>query len=419
MTDPNDTQHDGPNQPDRSAGSSARRWLTRTVIVLGLVSLFTDMATEMIIPFLPVFVTSVLGAGPTMLGVVEGFADAISSILKLVSGRWADKIGRQRPFVLAGYTIASVVRPFVAAATSAWHVVAVRSLDRVGKGLRTSPRDSMLAASVEESKRGKAFGFHRAMDHAGAVLGPLIAIAVITWWTTDLRTLFWLTAIPGALAVLTIVIGLRRDDERPTVTEEVEKPEAKQSLEVSKDMRRRLARVLIPIGVFTLGNATDLFLLLKAGGQRASLETFPLLWIALHIVKMLASIPGGSLADKLGSRRTIIAGWLIYAAIYLGFSLASQQWVIWVLFVTYGLYYGLTEGAEKALISRIAPAEIRGTAFGWYHITVGLMALPASIGFGAVWAWLGNTVAFSISAGLALVAAVLLWWLAPRGGAIE
>lgn len=410
MSDSKDAQH---ADADDEAQSS-QRWLTRTVVVLGLVSLFTDMATEMIIPFLPIFVTSVLGAGPTMLGVVEGFADAISSILKLVSGRWADKIGKQRPFVLAGYTIASVVRPFVAAASSAWHVVAVRSLDRVGKGLRTSPRDAMLAASVDEDKRGKAFGFHRAMDHAGAVLGPLVAIAIITWWTDDLRTLFWLTAIPGGLAVLTILIGLRGDDEREVGQEETP-AEAKQSLEIPEGMGTELARVLVPVGIFTLGNATDLFLLLKAGGERASLTELPLLWIGLHLVKMLASVPGGSLADKMGSRRTIIAGWLFYAAIYLGFGLADQQWIIWVLFVTYGIYYGLTEGAEKALISRIAPEQVRGTAFGWYHITVGLMALPASIGFGALWAWAGNTVAFSVSAGLALVAAVLLWWLAPRG----
>ena len=372
-------------------------------MVLGVVSLLTDAATEMIVPFLPFFITDVLGASAVMVGVVEGAADAVASVLKLVSGRWADRIGRNRPFVLAGYGLASVIRPLFAVATLAGHVLAIRVVDRIGKGLRSSPRDAMIAASVEEGGRGAAFGFHRAMDHAGAMLGPLIALAVIHFWTDDLRTLFWLTAIPGALSILAIVLFLR---EKPAeVPDEAPAPLV---AELSPEERRQLLRALVPIGLFTLGNASDLFLLLKAGGTRASLTTLPLLWIALHLVKSLSSTPGGQLADRLGPRITIAIGWGWYALIYIGFAFATEPWMIWVLFVTYGLYHGLTEGAEKALVAQIAPAHLRGTAFGWYYLTVGLLALPASVGFGVFWATLGNAVAFSVSAALAAVATVVL-----------
>lgn len=385
--------------------TARRPWLTRTVLVLGVVSLLTDAATEMIIPFLPLFITDVLGASAVMVGVVEGAADAVASVLKLVSGRWADRIGRNRPFVLAGYGIASVVRPFVAAATVAGHVLAVRVLDRIGKGLRSSPRDAMIAASVDEKSRGTAYGFHRAMDHTGAMIGPLIAIAVVEFWTDDLRTLFWLTAIPGALAVLTLVIGLREDRREKAAPEEPPEPLVGT---LPPERRRELLSVLVPIGLFTLGNASDVFLLLKAGGARASLTTLPLLWIALHLVKALSSTPGGKLADRLGARRTIAIGWTWYALIYVGFAFATDLDWIWALFVAYGLYHGLTEGAEKALIASIATPETRGTAFGWYYLTVGLLALPASVGFGVFWATLGNEVAFGVSAALAVVATLVL-----------
>jgi MFS family permease len=384
--------------PPRRAG-----W-TRNVILLGVVSLLTDTATEMVIPLLPVFLGT-LGAGALALGWIEGLADAVASILKLVSGRWSDRMGKRRPLVLAGYGLASVVRPFIALAASAWHVLAVRVLDRVGKGLRTSPRDALIAASVDPEHRAAAFGLHRAMDHTGAVIGPLVAAAFLLAWPEDLRTLFWLTAIPGALAVTVLLLGVREAEPAPVSTAPV-------APAVRGD--RRLLRLLVPLGLFTLGNASDLFLLLKAGATRSPLVTLPLLWVGLHIVKAAASIPGGRLADRWGRTRTILVGWTFYAAIYAGFAFADDQATVWTLFVAYGLYHGLTEGAERALVAELVPKAKWGGGFGWYHLTLGLLTLLASVVFGGLWEAFGSQTAFLSSAGLALLAVPCLAWLAPK-----
>jgi MFS family permease len=386
----------------------SRGWLAPNVVALGVVSLLTDAASEMVVPLLPVFLTTVLMAGPLALGWIEGAADAVSSVLKLLSGRWSDRAGRRRPFVLAGYSVSSVSRPLVALAGAAWHVLGVRILDRTGKGLRSSPRDALLAASVPPGQRGAAFGLHRAMDHAGAVVGPLIAFAILTWWTRDLRTLFWLSAIPGALAVVALLLAVR---ESPAGGRDhdarVEPPE-------TVPPAGGLVRVLAPIGLFTLGNASDLFLLLKASESRASLTTLPLLWMGLHVVKSIASVPGGRLADVFGRRRLIAAGWIVYAAVYVGFAFAEGRAAIWALFVVYGIHHGLTEGAERALVAELVPTASRGTGFGWYHLTVGLGGLVASVLFGAIWQQAGSAAAFLTSAGLAVLAVLALAFLAPR-----
>jgi len=391
-----------------------RPWITRNVVVLGVVSLLTDASSEMIIPLLPAFLTGVLGAGALALGLIEGVADATASVLKLLAGQWSDRYGRRRPFVIGGYVLSSAVRPLVALATAAWHVLAVRTMDRVGKGLRTSPRDALIAGSVPPSAYGAAFGFHRAMDHAGAVVGPLIAAAFVAWVSTDLRTLFWLAAIPAALAVVA-VIGAREQASQPAP------PEADttraQPTPPTEAKNVGSARWLVPIGVFTLGNASDVFLLLKAGGVRAPLATLPLLWMGLHVVKSLTSIPGGRLADRCGRRRVLGLGWLVYAAIYAGFALAQSPHVVAVLFVVYGLYHGLTEGAERALIAELVPAARWGRGFGWFHLTQGVLALAASVLFGALWKYVGSDVAFLTGAALALGAAILLAVLGPRRAA--
>jgi MFS family permease len=382
-----------------------RTALTRNVVMLGLVSLLTDAGSEMVMPFLPLFLTATLGGGALALGWIEGLADAVSSVLKLMAGRWSDRLGRRKPLIVAGYGLAAVVRPLIALALAPWHVLAVRVVDRTGKGLRTSPRDALLAASVEPSQRATAFALHRAMDHAGAVIGPLAAIVVVTWWTDDLRTLFWLTAIPGALCMAVLLSGVRETpSDAPAAAASRAQPPA-----------GSLTRLLIPLGLFTLGNASDVFLLLKAGSERASLTTLPLLWMALHVVKAAASVPGGRLADRFGKRRVIAGGWLVYAAIYTGFAYAQSQVQIALLFVTYGLYHGLTEGPEKALVAELTPAARWGAAFGAYHLVMGLLALCASVLFGALWDVFGSRVAFLTSAALALAALICLALLAPRG----
>jgi MFS family permease len=372
--------------------------------LLGVVSLLTDTATEMIVPLLPVFLGT-LGAGAFALGWIEGLADAVASVLKLLSGRWSDRSGRRRPFVIGGYGLASAVRPFVAAAMAAWHVAAVRVADRVGKGLRTSPRDALIAGSVAADQRGAAFGLHRAMDHAGAVLGPLIAFGFLLVWPDDLRTLFWLTAIPGAAAVSVVVFGVRESTDAPA--------RVRGDDDAGAASGGRLVRLLLPLGLFTLGNASDLFLLLKAGATRAPLVTLPLLWMGLHIVKMFASIPGGRLSDRWGRSKTIALGWLFYAGIYAGFAFAESQTTIWALFVAYGIYHGLTEGAERALVAELVPSARWGSGFGWYHLTLGALTLIASVLFGTLWEAFGSHTAFLTSAALALSAVVCLAVIGP------
>lgn len=386
--------------PTRSTRPS---WLARNVLALGLVSLFTDAATEMAVPLLPIFLTTVLGAGALTVGWIEGVADAAASLLKLLSGRMADRLGRNRPLVIAGYSLSSVVRPFLALAGAAWHVLGIRLADRVGKGLRTSPRDALIAVSVAPRERASAFGLHRAMDHVGAIIGPLIAMAILALSAEDLRLVFWLTAVPGAAAVIALVVGVR-EAPRPA-------PDPAPAAEAPAP-KRPLLRFLVPLGLFTLGNSTDAFLLLKAGTAIGSLTSLPLLWAGLHVVKALTSVPGGRLADRWGIRRTITLGWLAYAAIYAGFAFAETPASIWALFMAYGVYHGLTEGPEKALVAEVARRGRRGTAFGWYHLTLGMLTLPASLIFGGLWDAFGPRTAFLTGAALAVAAVVAFLTLA-------
>jgi MFS family permease len=375
--------------------------ISGNVLILGLVSFLTDVSSEMIYPLLPLFLTTVLGAGPAFLGIIEGIAESTSSLLKLVSGIWSDRVRDRKGFILGGYGLSSLARPLVAVATGPLGVLAVRFFDRVGKGIRTSPRDALIADSVEPSLRGTAFGFHRSMDHAGALVGPLIAAALLGYVTSDLRTIFWLSAIPGALAVLLIIFKVR--DTRRVL------PQAPVDRNFLRTIPKgRLRSYLIILLVFTLGNSSDTFLLLKAGKSGIGLAQITLLWTFFHFIKMSASLPFGALSDRIGRKGVIIAGWLVYAVTYFGFAHAESPSQIWGLFALYGLFYGLTEGVEKALLADIVSPEERGAAYGWYNCAIGIGALPASILFGIVWETWGAAVAFTLGAGLAGVAAVLL-----------
>lgn len=374
------------------------RGISGNILALGVVSLLTDVSSEMIYPLLPLFVSTVLGAGPAFLGMLEGAAESTAALLKLASGIASDGLPRRKPLVLCGYTLSSCARPLIAAATSPLAVLLVRLSDRLGKGIRTSPRDALIADSVDASLRGKAFGFHRSMDHAGAIIGPLLATLLLATTVRDLRTLFWLTAIPGIVAVLVIVFFVRepsRRDHSATAIRLV-------------TPRGDLLKFLLILLLFTLGNSSDAFLLLRAGNLGVAPAKIPLLWAFFHLSKMLTATPFGALSDRLGRRILIIAGWLVYALSYLGFALATAEWQIWALFAFYGLFYGLTEGVEKALLTDLAPATERGSAFGWYHCAIGAGALPASLLFGFVWQLLSPQAAFAMGAGLALVSALLL-----------
>jgi MFS family permease len=386
-----------------SGPATWRQGLTRNVVILGFVSLLNDAASEMIYPLLPVFLTSVLGAGPAALGMIEGVAESTASLLKLYSGYLSDRVKRRKGWVVAGYSLSNVIRPLIAFAGSWVQVLALRFSDRVGKGLRTSPRDAMIADSTPPEFRGMAYGFHRAMDHGGAIVGPLLATGLLLLYQDSISTVFLFSFIPGTLAVVLLLVGLRERVSAPRTGGRTFSFRSAWT-EMPDGFRKYLLIILI----FTLGNSTDAFLLVRAQALGVPIALLPTIWVALHVVKMAFSVPGGMLSDRLGRKRVIVTGWVVYALVYAGFAFASRQWHVWALFATYGIYFGLTEGVEKALVADLAPAHLRGSAFGLYHLTVGIGAFPASLVFGLVWERLGAAAAFGMGAGLALLSSVML-----------
>ena len=372
--------------------------------LLGWVSLLTDAATEAVYPLLPVFITQVLGGPPIALGIVEGAADATSSALKVFAGRWSDRLGARKPIVVAGYALSSLVRPFIGLATSWGHVFAVRVTDRVGKGLRGAPRDAMLAALAPPGQRGRVFGYHWGMDHAGAAIGPLLA-TVFLWFSPDnYRLLFGLTIIPGALAVLTLLRV--PEPKHPAAHPGTVAPLA--PLARLAPLPGPLKRYLWILSVFTLGNSSDAFLLLQLSQSGVPLMGLTALWSAQHAIKALLSMKGGALSDRFGRRTLIIAGWVLYAAVYAGFGWSRSVEALIGWFMLYSVYAAAVEGSEKALIADLAPEALRATAFGWHAAVQGFGALAAGLFFGLLWQWLGAPVAFTTGAALALIAALLL-----------
>ncbi|MCC7383203.1 MAG: MFS transporter [Deltaproteobacteria bacterium] len=386
---------------------TSSRPLPPTVLALGLISLLTDVGSEMIFPLLPLFFAQALGATPAFIGVVEGAADTVSSVLKLYAGRWSDRMARRKPLITAGYALAAFTRPLFAVVGTPIQALLVRVTDRVGKGLRSAPRDALLADAVDARDAGRAFGFHRAMDHTGAVLGPIVATALLAMGF-ELRAVFAFAVIPGAVAVLlaALVPEARRSDP----------PAPDPSREIVKDGRlpAPLVRYLKILAIFSLGNATDAFLLLRASELGLSATLVPLLWTELHLVKAGASYFGGRLADRVPRVQVILGGWAVYTVVYLGFAIGSGSALAWVLFAIYGLYHGLAEPAEKALVQDLAPAPLRGTAFGYWNLIKGASALPAGLIIGGLWTLLGAPVALVTVALVGGASSLLLlrWWRA-------
>lgn len=357
----------------------------------------------MIYPLLPLFLSTVLGANASFIGAIEGLAESTAALLKLVSGWWSDKVRKRKPLVVIGYGIATFVRPFTAMAQSATQVLLIRLGDRIGKGIRTSPRDALLADSTDPETRGRSFGFHAAADNAGAVLGPLMAFALLKWGGFSLRGVFWLAAIPGIIAFIVLIVAVR---EVAPAERETKKPAEGSQLAGGSKLGGRFWYYLGVILLFTLGNSTDAFLLLRANQLGVAVALAPILWAFLNFIKAATGTWGGALSDRFGRRPLIIAGWLIYAAVYFGFARANAVWHVWALFALYGLFYAMTEGTEKALVADLVPSARRGAAFGWYNLAIGLGALPASLIFGAIWDRVGSETAFIFGASLALVAAM-------------
>jgi MFS family permease len=368
----------------------------------------------MIYPLLPVYLSRVLGAGAMSLGIIEGVAEGINSALKVMSGWWSDRRGTRRPLVIAGYALSGAARPLIAVASSWVHVLVVRAIDRTGKGIRGAPRDAMLAQFADAASRGRVFGFHRAMDHTGAVVGPLVATAFLYFWPGDYRTLFALTIVPGTLAVAMLFLV----DERPAeVARQSGDPlSARVSTSAADATRsappgpfpRRLWAVLATVLLFSLGNSADAFLLLRLTDAFGSVAYIPLLWALLHLIKASLSTWGGGLSDRLGRKRVIVLGWVIYASVYLGFATATSGSMFVVWFLVYGVFFALTEGAEKALVADLTPALRHGTAFGAYNAALGVGALTASVLFGFLYERYGPGTAFFTGAALAAAAALLL-----------
>jgi MFS family permease len=386
--------------------------LSGNVFALSAVSLLNDTSSEIIYPLLPAFLALTLGASPFAIGLIEGFAESVAAILKLFSGYLSDKFNNRKLPVFFGYALASLTRPLLAFAGSWQQVLAVRVTDRAGKGIRGTPRDALLADSVPPEKRGLAFGFNRAADHVGAVLGPICAFVLLYFLAgnpenptaQDYRQVFLFASIPVAFGLFVIVFFVKEKPHEHLAANGALTP-IKLSL---KEFDANFKRFLIVIAIFTLSNSTDAFLLLRAENAGITPALLPLLWMVLHISKVLFSLIGGDLSDRIGRKTLIFSGWIVYALVYAGFGFVNSQWQAWALFVIYGIYFGLTEGVEKALVADLVPPEKRGTAYGFYNLAFSITVLPASILFGLFWDKLGATPAFLISASISLCAAILL-----------
>lgn len=382
--------------------------LPSAVWLLGLVSLVNDSASELVYPLVPLYLASVLMAGPRTLGLIEGVAEAIGSLFKLFAGVIADRQRSAKPWVVAGYSLAALGRPLIAFATSWVWVGFLRFADRLSKGLRSSPRDALLARAAPADQRGLAFGLHRSMDNAGAVIGPLAAAGLL-WAGVPLKQVFLWTIIPGVLLVLLTL----RIHEPETALPASSKPVFSWRM---ANLPPVFKRYLVVLALFTLGNSSNMFLLLRAKSLGVADYQTPLLWGLVSLVAMLFATPLSALSDKLGRIKLITGGWLVYGVFYflLGLNGIGSFW-IWPLFASYGLFMAATEGAEKALVADLAPKEQLGTAFGWFNLVSGIMLLPASVAFGALWDAFSPQVAFGFSATCAILAMILLHlWVIPH-----
>jgi MFS family permease len=410
MTDPNlETPKPRPSIKD----------LPRNVWAVGLTSFFMDISSEMVINIIPLFLANVLGVQTSIIGLIEGIAEATASILKLFSGWLSDKLGGRKWLAVAGYGLSAITKPFFYIASS-WELIAgVRWADRIGKGIRTAPRDALVADSVSVETRGLAFGFHRAMDTAGAMVGLIIAAAVV-WMAQannlDLskptfQTIVLISLAPAFLGVLSLAIGAK------DVPVEKKREMPKFSL---KSMGKPFNIFLVIVSIFTLGNSSDAFLVLRAQNLGISVIGILMMLVVFNLVYTLISTPAGSLSDRVGRRRLIVGGWLVYALIYFGFALAQQAWQVWVLYVVYGLYYGMAYGTANAMVADMVPDDLRGTAYGTYNAVIGLLAFPASLIAGMLWQGVGSWTGFGPAApflfggSLALLAALLMVFWLPK-----
>ncbi|MDP3774767.1 MAG: MFS transporter [Gemmatimonadales bacterium] len=381
--------------------------LPRAVYFFGATSLANDLSSEMIYPLLPAFVGT-LGGGALALGVLDGLADAVSAAFKLLSGYLADRPRLRGPLVVAGYAIAAAVRPFMAAAGAAWHVIGLRAVDRLGKGVRTAPRDTMIAGVAAPEIRGRAFGVHRAADHVGAIVGPLLAAALIAAGFT-VRSVFWIAVVPGAVAVALAWVAVREaGGERGAGSGTLGGVAMASARAEGTAPRSPLPLLLLVLALAAFLRAPETLLILRAQDLGVPIKMIPILWAALHVVRSASSYPGGVLADRWGPRRTLALGWMCYAALAWAFGAAHTTPQAWAVFLSFGVVSGLTESPERKLIAGLAPAGRHGRGFGWYHGSLSAVALPGAVLFGWLYQSRGAHPALVASAATTLLATVML-----------
>jgi MFS family permease len=382
------------------------------VFFLGLTSFFNDISSEMIFTLLPLFLTNILGVSTVIVGLIGGISGSADAVVRILSGWFSDKIGHRKAFAVAGYALSAVVKPFMYIAASWGVVTGIRFIDRVGKGVRNAPRDALLTESVSASERGKAFGIHRAMDTAGAVLG-LAAVAAIIWIVQrndqllELPTFHWIViigAIPGFIGTL-VVLSLVRESRM----ERKKAEDGKIATRAAAAFSKRFKIYMAILAVFTLGNTSDFFVILRAQNLGNSLIFVALILVMFNLIYSSVSAPAGMLSDKLGRRRLIMLGWVIYAVVYLGFAVANASWQVWFLFAAYGAYYAVTEGVSRAFVADLVPVDRKGTAFGWYYGVLSIFLLPASLIAGYLWSAVSPASSFYFGAAMSLAAAIAMF----------
>jgi MFS family permease len=374
--------------------------LSKNVFFTGVVSFFMDISSEMIYPLVPLFLANVLGVNKSMIGLIEGIAESTASVLKVFSGWLSDRIGQRKNLMLAGYAISTLSRPIIALAGAWQQVLASRFVDRLGKGIRTAPRDAIIADSTQATHLARAFSFHRSMDTMGAVVGPAIALMLLQLYNSNYKLVFWLSMIPGAIAVL-VIIAFIKEKKRSAVTT-AERPRL-----TLKHFDGKVKFFILIATLFALGNSSDVFLILRAEQVGIPTVMIPAVYLMFNFIYSLSAIPAGMAADKYGKKRIILLGFALFAGLYYGFAVAKGSAAIWALFALYGLFMGLTEGIQKAFLASIIPPEFKATAFGVYATAVGLATLPASLIGGLLWDRVSPAATFYFGAATATLAAIL------------
>jgi len=373
-------------------------WLTRNILTLGLVSLFTDISTEMGYSIIPVFLKDVLKTSPVLIGLIEAIAESTASTLKSFSGYISDRLKKRKALIFIGYSLSTVIKPLLAVSSAWWHVLAIRFADRFGKGIRSAPRDALIAESSKPEYFGRTYGFHKTLDNLGAVLGPALAFVILSISNQNYRLVFGLAFIPALVAILLILFGVK----------DIIVQSARTFRFSFRALNPKFKWFLLVLVIFTLGNSSDAFLILRARDIGIAGKFIPLLWLVFNVSNFLSAYPAGAISDRIGRQKSIFISFMIFCGTYAGLAFSPHPLTVWVLFIFYGLYYGFSEGNLKAFVADLTPPDIRGTAFGIYYTAVGVTLLPANLLMGILWQKYGFRNALLVGSALSLISGLML-----------